>query len=66
MEAWPGTNRVAGTGEIFADGSVGPIGGINFKITAAAEEGAEVFLVPEENYAEITSIPSGRPAGLTR
>lgn len=54
-----GSLRVAGTGEIFADGSVGPIGGINYKIVAAAEVGAQVFLVPEENFAEITDHPEG-------
>jgi PDZ domain-containing protein len=54
-----GSLRVAGTGEIFADGTVGPIGGINYKIVTAAQVGAQVFLAPEENYAEITDQPEG-------
>ncbi len=54
-----GSLRVAGTGEIFADGKVGSIGGINYKIVTAAEVGAQVFLVPEENFAEITDHPEG-------
>lgn len=43
---------VAGTGTISADGSVGPIGGAAQKVVAAEREGAELFLVPEENYEE--------------
>lgn len=37
---------VAGTGTIEADGTVGPIGGIQQKIAGARGVGAEVFLVP--------------------
>ncbi|WP_026161530.1 S16 family serine protease [Corynebacterium ciconiae] len=45
--------NVAGTGTISADGSVGPIGGIQHKVTAAHRDaGAEVFLAPEANCAE--------------
>lgn len=40
---------VAGTGTIEADGTVGPIGGIQQKIIAAADSGAELFLVPPAN-----------------
>ncbi|MGO1950171.1 MAG: YlbL family protein [Mycobacteriaceae bacterium] len=47
-----GGNFVAGTGTISADGSVGKIGGITHKISAAQGEGADVFLVPEGNCAE--------------
>lgn len=43
---------VAGTGTITPDGEVGPIGGIPFKMVAAREEGARVFLVPAGNCAE--------------
>ena len=42
-------NDIAGTGTISADGSVGPIGGIQQKIVAAADAGAKVFLVPPDN-----------------
>ncbi len=42
-------NSVAGTGTISADGKVGPIGGIQQKIVAAADAGAQVFLVPTDN-----------------
>lgn len=44
-----GGTEIAGTGTISADGSVGPIGGIQQKIVAAADAGAKVFLVPPDN-----------------
>ena len=47
-----GGREVAGTGEIAADGTIGPIGGIRQKIAGAAEDGAKVFLVPAANCAE--------------
>jgi Lon-like protease len=42
---------VAGTGSIDGQGEVGPIGGIQQKVVAAADAGAEVFLVPAANCA---------------
>lgn len=50
--ALTGGATVAGTGEITADGQVGPIGGIQQKVLGAAENGATVFLVPADNCAE--------------
>lgn len=47
-----GGNFVAGTGTISEDGTVGPVGGIQHKVTAAKEEGAELFLAPADNCAE--------------
>jgi PDZ domain-containing protein len=44
-----GGGRVAGTGEIAADGTVGPIGGIQQKIVGARQAGAQLFLVPADN-----------------
>jgi len=44
-----GGNDIAGTGTITAAGRVGPIGGIQQKIVAAADAGAKVFLVPADN-----------------
>jgi PDZ domain-containing protein len=43
---------VAGTGTITADGQVGPIGGIPFKMMRARQAGATVFLVPSGNCDE--------------
>lgn len=41
--------HVAGTGTIDALGQVGAIGGIQQKIAGAKDDGATVFLVPEQN-----------------
>jgi Lon-like protease len=49
-----GGQFIAGTGEISFDGQVGAIGGIPFKMTAAREAGATVFLVPAANCIEAT------------
>jgi len=43
---------VAGTGTIAQDGSVGAVGGAAEKVVAAEKDGAQVFLVPKDNFAE--------------
>jgi PDZ domain-containing protein len=43
---------IAGTGEITAEGVIGPIGGVDQKIVSAQRDGAKVFLVPQENCEE--------------
>ena len=48
-----GGRHVAGTGEITSDGEVGSIGGIQQKIAAAGEEGADVFLAPADNCEDV-------------
>lgn len=50
-----GGNKVAGTGTIAEDGTVGPIGGIEHKVAAAHDAGVELFLAPAANCAEATS-----------
>lgn len=45
-------HHIAGTGEISPDGEINPIGGIQQKIAAAAQKGAQLFLAPEENCDE--------------
>ena len=50
---------IAGTGTLAVDGTVGPIGGIRDKVVAAGEAGAEVFLVPAENMAELEGVDAG-------
>jgi len=55
-----GGKYIAGTGEISADGTVGPIGGIPQKLIAARAKGAVAFLVPQANCAEaVTRAPAG-------
>jgi PDZ domain-containing protein len=51
-----GGYKVAGTGEIFLDGEVGPIGGLPMKIKAAEAEGAEIFLYPKDNQEDLDGV----------
>ena len=44
--------KVAATGEIFPDGSVGPIGGIKQKTIGVRRAGVDVFLVPAGDNAK--------------
>ena len=44
--------RVAVTGELDLDGTVGEIGGVKQKALGAREAGADIFVVPDENAAE--------------
>jgi Lon-like protease len=51
---------VAGTGEIEANGTVGPIGGIQQKMAAARAAGATVFLAPVGNCRDTSgAVPPG-------
>ena len=51
---------VAGTGQIDADGEIYPIGGIAHKLYGARAAGAEYFLAPVENCAEVVGhVPDG-------
>ena len=55
-----GGKRIAGTGTIDADGSVGAIGGIQQKLVGARSAGAEYFLAPSANCDEVREhIPDG-------
>ncbi len=44
--------KIAGTGTIAADGTVGAIGGIQQKIYTAFDDAMDIFLCPEANYEE--------------
>ncbi len=48
-----GTHRVAVTGTIALDGSVGPVGGGVQKAIAVRNAGYDVFLVPSDELAEV-------------
>jgi PDZ domain-containing protein len=50
--ALTGGSKVAVTGSIEADGSVGPVGGVAQKAVAAREHGASLMLVPVGEAAE--------------
>jgi len=47
LENWTIDNKTVMTGMINPDGSIGPIGGIPYKIDAAASVGATRFLIPK-------------------
>ena len=53
-------NKVAVTGTIELDGSVGPVGGVNQKTVAAINEGATLFIVPRDEYAAAKKMAHGR------
>ncbi len=42
---------VAGTGEMLIDGTVGRIGGIDYKIIAADRDGMEIFFAPDDEIS---------------
>jgi Lon-like protease len=48
--------RIAGTGTINLDGTVGPIGGVQQKVAAAEQVGAVYFLCPADNYVDAISV----------
>ncbi len=55
-----GGKFIAGTGEIEANGTVDPIGGIQQKMVGARAAGATVFLTPAANCADTAgAVPAG-------
>ena len=44
--------NIAGTGEMLVDGTVGRIGGVDFKVMAADREGVEIFFAPDDYLPE--------------
>lgn len=44
--------HVAGTGQVFEDGTIGPIGGIDFKVLSADREGVDIFFAPHNEEME--------------
>jgi Lon-like protease len=55
-----GGRFIAGTGEIEADGTVDPIGGIQQKMAGARAAGATIFLTPAANCANTAgAVPAG-------
>ncbi|MCM3386648.1 PDZ domain-containing protein [Ureibacillus chungkukjangi] len=43
---------IAGTGEMYEDGTVGRIGGIEKKVVAADKDGVEIFFAPDDEITE--------------
>lgn len=44
--------KVAGTGEMNEDGTVGRIGGIDYKVVAADQDGMEIFFAPDDTITD--------------
>ena len=48
--------KIIGTGTIDAEGNVGEIGGVKYKLLGAEKDKCEVFIVPKENYEEAIKV----------
>jgi PDZ domain-containing protein len=55
-----GGSSVAVTGELLADGTVGPIGGVGQKAVTVRRAGIKVFIVPKANEAEARANAGGK------
>ncbi|WP_084053000.1 ATP-dependent protease LonB [Desulfonispora thiosulfatigenes] len=55
----PIDNKVAMTGEVSLRGSVKPIGGVIAKVDGARQAGAEVVIIPKDNWQEMFSKVEG-------
>ena len=62
LENWTISEDLVMTGMINPDGSIGPIGGIPYKIDAAASVGAKRFLIPsgQMTYTEMVTETTAR------
>jgi len=58
--ALTGGKKIAGTGTVAPDGTIGPIGGIRQKLYGALRAGAKWFLAPSANCDEVVGhVPDG-------
>ncbi len=55
--------KIAGTGEMLEDGTVGRIGGADFKVIAADREDVEIFFAPADDLPE--EVKAANPGLLT-
>lgn len=51
--------KIAGTGTISLDETIGEIGGVRHKVAAAYRDGAEIFFTPEKNAKEAFEAAKG-------
>ncbi|MEP6299613.1 MAG: S16 family serine protease [Ilumatobacter sp.] len=61
-----GGRDIAVTGTIRLDGTVGPIGGIEQKVSAVHQHGVEVFLIPAEQFELTEPDPENPDDGVCR
>ena len=57
--------KIAGTGTIEIDGSIGPVGGVKQKVIAAKRANAGLILVPIANYEDCLLYTSPSPRDLS-
>lgn len=55
--------KIAGTGEMLGDGTVGRIGGADFKVIAASKAGVEFFFAPSDDLSD--AVKKANPGILT-
>lgn len=61
-----GGKVIVGTGTIESDGSVGEIGGVEYKLKGAASKKADIFFVPAgENYEEAIALKEKKNYSIT-
>lgn len=49
--------KIAGTGTVEEDGTIGPIGGVKYKLAGAVKSRADIFIVPNgDNYKECVKL----------
>ncbi|ASJ07962.1 ATP-dependent protease [Thermococcus siculi] len=63
LEGWAVNPKVMMTGMINPDGTIGPVGGILEKASAAHDVGAEVFLIPEGQRVQYVQETQRREIG---
>ncbi len=61
-----GGRDIAVTGTIRLDGSIGPIGGLEQKVSAVHQHGVEVFLIPAEQFELTEPDPDNPDDGVCR
>ena len=52
--------NIVGTGTITKDGKVGEIGGVRYKLMGAVRNRADIFMCPQDNYAEAVRVKKER------
>lgn len=51
-----GGKKIIGTGTIDAEGNVGEIGGVKYKLLGAEKDKCDLFIVPKKNYDEALEV----------
>ncbi|MDV3102965.1 S16 family serine protease [Thermococcus waiotapuensis] len=63
LEGWSVRNDVMMTGMINPDGTIGPVGGILEKASAAASAGSKLFLIPQGQRIQVVQETQNRSVG---